>query len=234
MSNICDEMRQVYDERINSLTKDCQSLIERYKYLLTRFVDSTLQAKLQRSNDIDWDFSLPDILCGKDLKGSFDEFQVFVDSEFTKIRVQKTVIEEIIIDRAAAEENSLPAAPLNDNNSFENPVVLAPAPDAYNENPELSMEDYFNDTVKDLLISVCDKADDEGMDEIWFNARGVYFAGVSFVEEKLDKELTDDEYEELVDIICDSNIFNNTFYSVDSNGLRLMKGGNKNVFYTVE
>lgn len=233
MSNINDEMRQLYDAKVDELTTNCQSLVEKYKSLLTKFVDLSLKQTLQRNSDIDWDISVSDLLNEKDLRGSFDEFEVFLDSQFTKIRMQKTVIEEIVLDKGVELEKSPSTEFLDDTNSFEEPVILAPAPNASNENSDLSMEDYFNDTVKELLISVCDKADDEGLDEVWFNTKGASYAGVSFIEEKLNKELTEDEYEELVDIICESNIFQNTFYSVDSNGLRLMKGGNKNVFYTI-
>lgn len=233
MSNINDEMRQLYDAKVDELTKNCQSLVEKYKFLLTKFVDLSLKQTLQRNSDIDCDISVSDLLNEKDLRGSFDEFEVFLDSQFTKIRMQKTVVEEIVLDKGVALEKSPSTEFLDDTNSFEEPVILAPAPNASNENSDLSMEDYFNDTVKELLISVCDKADDEGLDEVWFNTKGASYAGVSFIEEKLNKELTEDEYEELVDIICESNIFQNTFYSVDSNGLRLMKGGNKNVFYTI-
>ncbi len=226
MSNLQSEQKK-NDELQNSLNE----LLCMYKSLLSK----TVCKAMKKTADIQWNFSFNDLHDNKTLKGTFDKFEISVDSEIKTLNVSEVITKSFVLDDLSYSTSKEEFFP-NVDVPADMPIVPPPLPverDTVIENKDselTKMSIYYRDVLKPTLMNVCDLADSRGLTEVWVTPTGIYEEGWGNPVSALPK-MSMDSYDELIDIILDNGDFYDVDHNSDTDNIRIMKGGEKYEFY---
>lgn len=183
-----------------TLLKDTESLTSAYKKLLNLYVSDLFNNNGEKIPDICWDFTKYDIINGGPLKGTCNKDKIYCTPTESGYDI---TVEKIVVTKLNSKKEIAP--PIN-------PTLLTiPDVDMSEADFDVIIDDQNTlfDKAKLIVDEHLKKAKESGATEMYINKGGeiLYPFNVSGnVKARIsdDRLLNEDEFDELVDAICDS------------------------------